>query len=272
MEIGFFTSGYLHLSLEDAFRDAKRFGYDYVEVSGFRPHAYAPDLVKNGAAEIRALSKKYGMDVRGYAPEINGYPYNFMCGDEDMRRDSVDFFKVCIDAAKIMGAQFTLISAGHAGWYITREEMWKRLVDTVGELSEYSEKAGLKLVLEPLAPAETNVLNNAIDLAAVIKEVDSPALVGMCDVVPPFLIGEAIMSYFRNLGDKMYHMHLIDCDGSSEDHVVPGDGIMPLGELIGELQAIDFKGTATIELVTKYINEPTLYAKRAIDVVRSFMQ
>lgn len=46
MKIGMFTSGYQRNELEDIFRDAKRFGYDYIELWGARPHAYPFDLKK----------------------------------------------------------------------------------------------------------------------------------------------------------------------------------------------------------------------------------
>ena len=51
MKLGLFTMPYMRLSLERAFSDAKRFGYDGVEVWGGRPHAYAPDLW--AAAQVR---------------------------------------------------------------------------------------------------------------------------------------------------------------------------------------------------------------------------
>ena len=44
MKLGMFTSGYQRNPLEHCFQDAKRFGYDFIELWGGRPHAYAPDL------------------------------------------------------------------------------------------------------------------------------------------------------------------------------------------------------------------------------------
>lgn len=41
---GFFTSGYQRYPLEQAFEDASRFGYDYIELWGGYPHAYVEDL------------------------------------------------------------------------------------------------------------------------------------------------------------------------------------------------------------------------------------
>ena len=40
MELGMFTSGYQYYPLERAFADARRFGYDYIELWGGRPHAF----------------------------------------------------------------------------------------------------------------------------------------------------------------------------------------------------------------------------------------
>ena len=39
-----------------------------------------------------------------------------------------------------------------------------------------------------------------------------------------------------------------------------------------ELKDSGYDRTATIELVTGYINEPRLYARRAIDQVRGYME
>ena len=44
MELGLFTCGYQRYPLEQAFEDAGRFGYDYIELWGGYPHAYVEDL------------------------------------------------------------------------------------------------------------------------------------------------------------------------------------------------------------------------------------
>ena len=73
MEFGLFTCGYQRRSLEQAFADAVSFGYDYIELWGGRPHAYAPDLVMGAAEGIRCLSEKYCLPVRVYTPEHNAW-------------------------------------------------------------------------------------------------------------------------------------------------------------------------------------------------------
>lgn len=272
MKIGMFTSGYQRNSLEDIFKDASRFGYDFIELWGARPHAYPFDLKNGGIKEIKELIKKYEIPVLGFTPEMNAYPYNMMIGTEAMRRDSIDYVKLSMEMAKEMGADFTLISAAHAGYEATTQEIWERLIKCMREITEYAENIEHKVILEALTPYESNVVTTANDLAEVFRIIPSPYLVGMCDVVPPYVQHESIMSYFDKLGEKMYHMHIVDSDGTSDTHIMPGEGQMPLEELIKELKEIEYDKTMTIELVTAYINEPRFYARRAIDNLKDILK
>lgn len=272
MKLGMFTSGYQRNPLEHCFEDAKRFGYDYIELWGGRPHAFAPDLKAGEISEVKKLIEKYEMPVLGYTPEHNAYPYNFMIGSQRQREDAVGYLKLCLDMAKELGADYMLISPAHAGYYVTQEEIWSRLIEAVKPLTEHAEKTGVKIVIESLTPYESNAFKNARDMVQLFAEIDSPYLVGMCDIVPPFVQHESIMSYLELLGGKMYHFHIIDGEQGTDSHIVPGEGSIPLPELIKELKYVNYNKTATLELVTGYINEPRLYARRAIDRVREYMK
>ena len=91
------------------------------------------------------------------------------------------------------------------------------------------------------------------------------------DIVPPFQQQEQMMSYFSKLGEKLYHLHIVDSNGVDDSHVMPGEGVLPMKELLQEIRDYGYTGTATIELVLGYINEPRLYAKRAINNVRGML-
>lgn len=272
MKLGMFTSGYQRNPLEHCFEDAKRFGYDFIELWGGRPHAFAPDLKAGEIVAVKRLIDHYEMPVRGYTPEHNAYPYNFMIGSELQRRDAIEYLKLCLDMAKELGADYMLISPAHAGYAATYDEIWSRMVNTIRELAAHAEAVEVKLVVETLTPYESNVFKSANDLVELFKRIDSPYLVGMCDTVPPFVQHESIMAYIEKLGAKMYHLHMIDGEQGTDSHIVPGEGSIPLPELIKELKDIGYRGTATLELVTGYINEPRLYARRAIDNVREYMK
>lgn len=270
-KIGMFTSGYQRNPLENIFEDAKRFGYDYIELWGGRPHAYAPDLLAGEIDEVLRLRDKYGVPITGWCPEHNAYPYNFMIGSERQREDAVRYLKLCMDAGVKLGSDYMLISPAHAGYETTYTEMHDRLYKTCEELAKYAENVGIKIVVEPLTTMESNVFKNANDLVDLFEHVDSPNLLAMMDIVPPFQQQEQMMSYFSKLGEKLYHLHIVDSNGVDDSHVMPGEGVLPMKELLQEIRDYGYTGTATIELVLGYINEPRLYAKRAINNVRGML-
>ena len=271
LKVGMFTSGYQRNPLEHCFMDAKEYGYDYIELWGGRPHAYAPDLKAGDINEVRRLIEKYEMPVLGYTPEHNAYPYNYMIGSEAQRRDAVDYLKLSLEMAKEMGAEFVLTSPANGGYLATYDQLWGRLEKNIQELGDYAAKLEIKLVVEALTPYESNFFTRANDLVELFRRVDNPYVVGMCDIVPPFVQHESIMAYFDKLGNKMDHMHIIDGENGSDTHMIPGEGNIPIKEMLYDMKRIGYDKTATLELVTNYINEPRFYAKRAIDNMRELM-
>ena len=271
LKVGMFTSGYQRNPLEHCFMDAKEYGYDYIELWGGRPHAYAPDLKAGDINEVRRLIEKYEMPVLGYTPEHNAYPYNYMIGSEAQRRDAVDYLKLSLEMAKEMGAEFVLTSPANGGYLATYDQLWSRLEKNIQELGDYAAKLEIKLVVEALTPYESNFFTRANDLVELFRRVDNPYVVGMCDIVPPFVQHESIMAYFDKLGNKIDHMHIIDGENGSDTHLIPGEGNIPIKEMLYEMKRIGYDKTATLELVTNYINEPRFYAKRAIDNMRELM-
>lgn len=271
LKVGMFTSGYQRNPLEHCFMDAKEYGYDYIELWGGRPHAYAPDLKAGDINEVRRLIEKYEMPVLGYTPEHNAYPYNYMIGSEAQRRDAIDYLKLSLEMAKEMGAEFVLTSPANGGYLATYDQLWSRLEKNIQELGDYAAKLEIKLVVEALTPYESNFFTRANDLVELFRRVDNPYVVGMCDIVPPFVQHESIMAYFDKFGNKMDHMHIIDGENGSDTHLIPGEGNIPIKEMLYEMKRIGYDKTATLELVTNYINEPRFYAKRAIDNMRELM-
>jgi len=125
--------------------------------------------------------------------------------------------------------------------------------------------------LEALTQYESNVVVTCNDVVEVLNEINSSRLVTMCDICPPFCNREPIMSYFDKLGDKLQHLHIIDSDGQSDTHIMPGDGNIPLRQLLRAIEARDYKGYCTIELVMAYMNEPSLYAELGLERVKELL-
>lgn len=272
MEIGLFTCGYQRYPLEKAFDDAARFGYDYMELWGGYPHAYVEDLKIHKTAHIDAMIQKYHVPVKCFTPEHNGYPFNYMMGDESQWERSMDYLEDAVRITAALGAPYMLFSAGHAGYQATQAEIDARLVRSLERLTSRAENEGVTLILEPLTIYESNVITSINDLERALMAVPSPSLAGMCDLAVPFTTGEPAAEYVRRLGDRFKYLHVIDNDGISDSHMLPGDGVLPLKNMLKEIQYAGYDGPATIELVTGYMKEPSAYARAAVERISGILK
>lgn len=263
MKWGLFTCGYQLGSLEKAFSDAASFGYDYIELWGGRPHAYAPDLLQGKAAQVRGLSDAYGIPIKVYTPEHNAYPFNYMLCEGKQWDDCMAYLSASVRACGALGAARMVISAGHGG-NAPLEQRRKKLILSLAALADTAAREGCVLLLETLTPYESNTCTKLDELADVIDAVGSPYLMAVCDVVSPFSQGEDPAGYIRKLGSKTGHVHFADNDGISDAHLIPGDGIMPLSKIISDMRLAGYDGTVTIELVTRYMGNPSEAAHLAI--------
>ncbi len=272
MRLGLFTAGYQYRQLEDAFRDARDFGYDYIELWGGYPHAFAPELDGDRIGGILSLAEEYEIPVEIFTPEHNAYPFNYMLGDEGCRRHAVSYLQLAIKKTRELGAGKMLLSVGHGESFRPPEEKRQRLIRTLEELLPAAEREDVVLLLEPLTRWESDTCTSLPELLSVLEEVDSPFLQGICDLVVPFTGGEDPADYPRKLGERLGHIHLVDSDGVSEDHLIPGEGKIPLKNVLRDIRAAGYDGTATIELVTNYISCQSLASQKAIDNVKEILE
>ena len=66
------------------------------------------------------------------------------------------------------------------------QEIDERLQKSLERLVQKAEQQSVTLILEPLTVYESNVITGLNDLERALDKVDSPNLVGMCDLAVPF--------------------------------------------------------------------------------------
>ena len=68
--------------------------------------------------------------------------------------------------------------------------------------------------------------------------------------------GSDAMDMARALGERLTHVHLADGAGSPRDeHLVPGRGSQPCGELLGHLAETGYEGDIVVEVGTRRLSE-----------------
>ena len=89
------------------------------------------------------------------------------------------------------------ISTGFGYFDYSREEAWKYCEESLVTLAEYSEKKNVKLLLEELKTTTTNVLITSKDIAEMLDQINSPAIVGMVDLDQMNYAGETLDDYLE---------------------------------------------------------------------------
>ena len=268
LKTALFTAGFSKYPIERAFKAAHKFGYDAIEIGGFRPHAYAPDLAKGGAAKIRQLSADYGLPIVSYAPENTGSPYSLIFEDKAMNAESLDYFKLTLDMAKEIGSKYCMLACNHPGSGRNKEDVKKLFIENMCILSEHAQNIGQTIILENVTPYEGTIICSADDLRWAMDQVNNPYFQCMLDLACPLTLGEPISEYFEKLGDAVKHIHFCK---DSEDHLIPGDGEMDFPRIVSYLKEVGYDGYLSLELFSRYANEPDFAAKRGIEVYRDLL-
>lgn len=271
MKLSYLTYQFKRFPLEYCFKMAKEYGFDGVEVWGGRPHAYVPDMDQAARKDLVAWKKEYGLEISMFVPEILSYPYAMASRVPNERRDAVEYLTKAVDLAAGMGTERIQITVPHPGYGRPKQECWEQMIEGLSAISRRAQELGIQVILEALTFHEGgNLLTSADDLVKALAEVNSPSLMSMIDVVPPFIANEPFSDYFDKLGDKVQYVHLCNSDNISEFHSQLNQGHIPLTDFFRVLKRYGYNGWVSIELLAPYFRDPELYlseSKRILDKI-----
>ena len=183
-----------------------------------------------------------------------GSPGNPACGTISAPSTRQSFWAV--PGCRSAPASGILMPHGGGAWNNCRESM--------AQLAAYAERKHVTLLLEELKNTTTNVLITSRDIARMLDEIDSPAIVGMVDMDQMTYAGETVADYFANLGSRMQYVHFND-----RGHTVPGDGDFPMKDYYEQIKAQGYDGCCSFEICDRrYYIDPD----KAIDDTVAWMR
>lgn len=266
MKIAMFTNSMHRWSLEKCFETASRLGYDGIEIWGGRPHAYAPDVRPQDADKINELSARYKLPVVCYSPES---PF-MLWREERWLNEGIEYIKQCLDVCKAIHCPYFVMAPFQCSYGHTVDEDWDRFMDCMKKFAQYTEEIdGPVMLLETLTPWEGNILLRVDDTVRALRTINSPKVKAMVDLVAAYTVGEPSSLYFDKLGKDLVHVHLVDGRKDSEDHLIPGDGELPMAEVMSMLRSYGYEGYCTVEFFDEYRTEPILHLQRSLRSFRS---
>ena len=219
--------------------------------------------------KIKDLSAKYNLPIVSFEPEMACLLWR----DQRWIDESMEYFRQCIDFCKAIGCPYMVMAALQCSYEYSTDEDWAQFIKYMKELAAYSESVdGVTMILETVTPWEGNILIRSDDTVRALKEINSPKVKAMLDLAAPLTVGEPSSNYFEKLGKDLVHVHLVDCKKDVEDHLILGDGELPVEEVLSMLDSYGYDGYCSVELFDEYRTEPILFYQRAIRAIRQSLE
>ncbi len=257
---------YIYYSIEYFLNSMKHFGISRIELFGAMPHFYIMDVDDTLILRVKNACAERGIRIVSFTPAQGAYPVSISSDEEPVRRRSVIMAKRSLETAAKLDVPTMLISPGY-GYQNTAFDMrWGICRESLLELAEYAEQVGVMLMIEPLTPGTSNIINTSKQSAKMVREVNSPYLKSIMDIGVMNYMNESVDSYFDNLGSNLVYIHFTDGPGM---HVAIGDGMFPMDYYLERIIACGYQGTLSFEINDKrYLQDPNAATQRNVDWVK----
>ncbi len=233
-----------------------KYGYKSIEISG-EPEQFG----QNGSKDTKKLLDDHGLKCWGSVTLMLG-ERNLVAADRGQRAKSVQYTKDCITMVKELdGYEMTIVPAtvGKITADATPEEEWKWAVESMKEIYEHSEKAGVRLAIEPLNRFETYFINRA-EQAMALAEATGPNC-GVCLDAFHINIEEAdLYEAIRSTKGRLTDFHVAD-----NNRMPAGHGDYDWKKVISTLKSIGYDGALTAEFVAPIDRTPANHYKNALE-------
>jgi len=221
-----------------------KYGYESIEISG-EPEQYNAD-------EVRPLLAKYGLRCWGSVTLMLG-DRNLVAGDPAKRAASVQYTKDCIDlVAALDGHEMTIVPAtvGKITPDGTPEQEWEWAVASLQDVYDHSQRAGVRLAIEPLNRFETYFVNRGAQAMALAEAVGPDC--GVC-----------LDAFHINIEEADIYQAITDCAQRLTDFHAADNNRMPAGmgtydwpRVVRTLRHVGYDGALTAEFVAPVDRTP----------------
>ena len=243
-EIGLSTGiAYTH-PIEEALPYIADSGFRAIEVSTAPRHLRYGD--PDAVSSVARLVKEHGLRVHSlHAPF--GHDVNFTSPDPEQRRHARDRLTEAAEALRLLGGELYVIHPGGEDqrWIWDRERRLALSVEGLTGVWEQCRQRGLTLVVETPLP---HLLGGQVEDFAWILERLPTEGVGICLDTSHTSLGGFLFEAIERFGRRLVHVQASDNHGHTDDHLVPGEGIVDWQRVLAALERARYEGLFMLEV------------------------
>ncbi len=229
------------------FPKIKSYGYDAVEIPVEDPSLIDLDLVKKALAD---------QGLKAIICGAFGTSRDLTHDDPAFHQTCFTYLDSCLEIASELGAGFVagpMYSAVGKARLVAPEQRkveWDRAVSNLRKVCRRAGEFGLDLAIETLNRFETDLINTSEDLMRLIGDINEPQAKAVLDGFHLNIEEPDLESAIRLVGDKLIHVQV-----SENYRGTPGTGQTNWAAWKRGLEAIDYRGTISIESFTPQVKE-----------------
>ena len=229
------------------FPKIKSYGYDAVEIPVEDPSLIDLDLVKKALADE---------GLKAIICGAFGPSRDLTHDDPAFHQTCFTYLDSCLEIASELGAGFVagpMYSAVGKARLVSPEQRkveWDRAVSNLRKVCRRAGEFGLDLAIETLNRFETDLINTSEDLMRLIVDINEPQAKAILDGFHLNIEEPDLESAIRRVGDKLIHVQV-----SENYRGTPGTGQTNWAAWKRGLEAIDYRGTISIESFTPQVKE-----------------
>jgi len=241
-------------------------GYVGLEVAPFTLAPRITDVSASRRQELKKQAGGHGIPIIGLhwlLAKTEGF--QLTATDSATRQRTADYLGELAKCCRDLGGDVMVfgsplqrkIPAGHS-----REQAVALAVDTFQRAKSIFADTGVKLCLEPLAPAESDFIQTADEAVAILREIDHPNFILHLDVKAMSSEPDPIPDVIRRHAKITGHFHANDANRRG-----PGFGDTDFTPIFQALKDTAYKGYVSVE-VFDYTPDPVTIARESIRYMR----
>ncbi len=250
---------------------AKQMGYDGLEVAPVtlseEPHLLSAERRK----EIRSIAEDHGVPVSGlHYLMVAPKGLSITAQDAAIRTRTIDVIRRLIGLAHDLGGKVIVHgSPQHRRLEPGHEADGRRYgVECWAAIAKDAQAADITYCIEALHQPDANFVNTVEDAAAIVRQIDNPAVRTMIDCSAATIwekqsVSDLIRQWMPT--GLIAHIHFNDPNRRG-----PGDGTLTFGPILTALRETGYAGNASIEPFI-YIPDGATCAARNIGYMRGVM-
>lgn len=243
-EIGLSTGiAYAH-PIEDVLHYISDAGFRAIEVATAPGHFHFAD--PQAVASLKARLDQHGLRAHSlHAPF--GLELNLTSPNAQQRLFTMERFIEAADALQVLGGLHFVVHPGGEDqrWVWERQRRLDLCIEGLTQTWDECRRRGLTLIVETPLP---HLLGGQVEDLAWIMERLPDSGVGICLDTSHTSLAGSLFEVIERFGKRLLHVQASDNRGHSDDHLIPGEGVVDWPRVFSSLERVGYDGVLMLEV------------------------